>query len=92
MRQTIPVTPYTPPWGFQPLGGIAVIADNTWAAFQGRKKLNIKWDNGAHASYTSSEFKKEMQETARNPAKVIRSEGDVDAAFAKDGRIIEAEY
>src|SRR3989442_15998403 len=28
-----------PPSGFQPLGGVAVIARNTWAAIQGRAKL-----------------------------------------------------
>ena len=30
---------------FNPLGGVAVIADNTWAAFQGRKALKIDWDS-----------------------------------------------
>ena len=30
--------------------------------------------------------------TARKPAKVVRSEGDVDAAFAKGGKMMEAEY
>ena len=69
-----------------------MIADNTWAAFQGRKKLNIVWDNGPNETYDSAQYKKELQETARKPAKVVRSEGDVDAAFAKGGKIIEAEY
>ena len=46
-----------------------MIADNTWAAFQGRKKLNVVWDNGPNESYNSDEYKKQMQETARRPAK-----------------------
>src|SRR5580700_11853109 len=46
VHQTVSVDPFKPPAAFQPLGGVAVIADNTWAAFQGRKKLNITWDNG----------------------------------------------
>ncbi len=92
VHQTVQIDPFKSPWGFQPLGGVAVIADNTWAAFQGRKKLNISWDNGPNASYNSSEYKKELLETARKPGKVIRSEGDVDAAFAKGGKIIEADY
>ncbi len=53
VKQTIPIKPFTPPHHFQPLGGVAVIADNTWAAFQGRKKLNVAWDNGPNASYNS---------------------------------------
>jgi isoquinoline 1-oxidoreductase subunit beta len=92
VTQTIPIKPFTPPHHFQPLGGVAVIADNTWAAFQGRKKLNVAWDNGANASYNSDQYKKELQETARKPGKVVRNIGDVDAVFAKGGKIIEAEY
>jgi isoquinoline 1-oxidoreductase subunit beta len=92
VRQTISIDPFKPPPAFQPLGGVAVIADNTWAAFQGRKKLNIVWDNGPNETYDSAQYKKELQETARKPAKVVRSEGDVDAAFAKGGKMMEAEY
>jgi isoquinoline 1-oxidoreductase beta subunit len=92
VKQVIALNPFTPPHEFQPLGGIAVIADNTWSAFQGRKKLNATWEDGEHASYNSDEYKKQLQETARKPAKVLRHEGDVDAAFAKGGKIIEAEY
>ena len=92
VKQTIPIKPFTPPHHFQPLGGVAVIADNTWAAFQGRKKLNVSWDNGANAGYNSDQYKKELQETARKPGKVARNIGDVDAVFAKPGKIMEAEY
>ena len=46
VRQTIALDPFKPPPAFQPLGGVAVIADNTWSAFQGRKKLKVVWDNG----------------------------------------------
>jgi len=92
VRQTISIDPFKPPPAFQPLGGVAVIADNTWAAFQGRKKLNIVWDNGPNETYDSAQYKTELQVTARKPAKIVRSEGDVDAAFAKGGKIIEAEY
>jgi len=92
VRQTIAIDPFKPPPAFQPLGGIAVIADNTWSAFQGRKKLKVVWDNGANETYDSAQYKKELQETARKPAKIIRSEGDVDSVFAKGGKIMEADY
>jgi isoquinoline 1-oxidoreductase beta subunit len=92
VKQTVAIKPFTPPHHFQPLGGLAVVADNTWAAFQGRKKLNVVWDNGPNASYNSDPYKKELQETARKPGKVARNIGDVDAVFAKGGKIVEAEY
>lgn len=92
VHQTIPIDPFKPPCAFQPLGGVAVIADNTWAAFQGRKKLKIEWDNGPNATYDSDEYKKELYATARKPGKVIRNIGDADATFAKATNVFEAEY
>jgi isoquinoline 1-oxidoreductase beta subunit len=92
VKKTIAIDPFTPPHAFQPLGGVAVIADNTWAAFKGRKKLKIEWENGSNAVYTSSEFKKELQNSARQPGKSVRAVGDVDSEFAKGGKIVEAEY
>jgi len=92
VKKTIPIDPFTPPHAFQPLGGVAVIADNTFAAFKGRNRLKIEWDNGSHAAYTSAEYKKQLQETARQAGKVIHMLGDPDAEFAKGGKIFEAEY
>jgi isoquinoline 1-oxidoreductase beta subunit len=92
VTQTVSIDPFQGPWEFQPLGGVAVIAKNTWAAFQGRKSLKIDWDNGPNATYNSNQYKKQLQETARKSAKVVGNRGDVDAAFARGGKIIEAEY
>jgi isoquinoline 1-oxidoreductase beta subunit len=33
--------------------GVAVVADNTWAAMQGRRALDVKWDEGPNANATS---------------------------------------
>jgi len=92
VRQTVPIDPFQPPPAFQPLGGVAVIADNTWAAFQGRKKLNISWDNGSNETYDSDAYKKELRETAHKPAKVVRNIGDADAVLAKAVKVYEADY
>lgn len=92
VSQTIPIDPYTPPPAFQPLGGIAVIADNSWAAFQGRKKLNITWENGPNETYNSEAYKKELVETSHKPGKTVRTVGDVDAEFAKGAKTVEADY
>jgi isoquinoline 1-oxidoreductase beta subunit len=92
VKQTATIDAFKPPVGFQALGGVAVLADNTWAAMQGRKKLKIEWEKSPHSVWNSDAYKKELQETARKPGKVVRENGDVDAAFAKGGKIIEAEY
>jgi isoquinoline 1-oxidoreductase beta subunit len=90
--QTVGIDPFVPPPAYQPLGGIAVIADGTWAAFQGRSKLKVSWENGPNATYDSGEYKKELQNTVHSPCKVVRNEGDVESEFAKGGRIVEADY
>jgi isoquinoline 1-oxidoreductase beta subunit len=92
VKQTATVDAFKPPVGFQALGGVAVLADNTWAAMQGRKKLKIEWEKSPHSVWNSDAYKKELQETARKPGKVVRESGNVDEAFAKGGKIVEAEY
>jgi isoquinoline 1-oxidoreductase subunit beta len=92
VHQTVRIDPFAPPAAFQPLGGVAVIADNTWAAFQGRKKLKITWDNGPNESYDSVEYKKELNETAHQPGKLIRSVGDSEIAFPTGENVLEADY
>ena len=92
VKQTASVDGFKPPVGYQSLGGVAVLADNTWAAMQGRKKLTIEWEKSPHSVYTSNAYKKELQDTARKPGKVVRENGNVDAVFAKGGTILEAEY
>src|SRR5882672_3232514 len=92
VSQTVTIDTFTPPWGFQPLGGVAVIANNTWSAFQGRKKLNISWDDGPNEAYNSDSYKNELRATSHSPSKVVRNIGDADAEFAKAGKIHEADY
>ena len=92
VRQVVRLDPWKPPIVFQPLGGVAVIADNTWAAFQGRKQLKLEWDLGPNASYDSAAYKKELLAAVQKPGKVARNRGDVDAVFAKGGKVVEASY
>jgi isoquinoline 1-oxidoreductase beta subunit len=92
VKQTLTIDTVKPPHVFQPLGGVAVIADNTWAAFKGRKSLKIEWDSSPHSVYNSAAYRKTLEATSQKPGKVVRNIGDVDAAFAKGGKIIEAEY
>lgn len=92
VQQTVVIPGFKPPHGFQALGGVAVIADNTWSAMKGREALKVEWDAGEHATYDSATFKQALLETVRKPQKVARNVGDVDAEFAKGGKTHEAEY
>lgn len=92
VKKTETIEAFKPPIGFQALGGVAVLADNTWAAMQGRKKLKIEWEKSPHSVWNSDAYKKDLQETARKPGKVVRENGNVDTAFASGGKTVEAEY
>jgi isoquinoline 1-oxidoreductase beta subunit len=92
VQQTVVIPGFKPPHGFQALGGVAVIADNTWSAMKGRAALKVEWDAGENASYASPAYKQTLLETIRKPQKVARNVGDVDAEFAKGGKTHEAEY
>ena len=78
--------------GFNPLGGVAIIADNTWAAIEGRRALSVEWEEGGNADYNSDAYRAELEATVRNPQKVVRNKGDVDAAFAGAAQTISAAY
>jgi isoquinoline 1-oxidoreductase beta subunit len=86
----IPSTPL--PSGFLPLGGVAVIATNTWAAIQGRQKLNIQWEPGPNANYDTASYRAALEATARQPGKVVRENGDVDSALQSASKRISADY
>ena len=80
------------PPNFHPLGGVAVLANNTWAAMQGRNALKITWDDGPNASYDSAAYRASLEESARKPGKVVRNDGDYAAAAAGAAKKVQAEY
>ncbi|MDP9533735.1 xanthine dehydrogenase family protein molybdopterin-binding subunit [Pseudomonas protegens] len=80
------------PSEFQPLGGVAVVASNTWAAIKGRDALKIEWDDGVNAGYNSIEYRKELEAAAQKPGKVVRSTGNLDEALNGAQSSLEATY
>jgi len=87
----MPALPSGPP-KFHPLGGVAVVADNTWAAMRGRDALDITWTAGDNGSYDSARYRDALLASVRAPGNPVRKVGDVDGALAKAARKVEAEY
>ena len=92
VERTILLDSAKPPYAFQALGGVAVIADSTWSAMKGRKKLDIEWKPGLNRDFDSETYGKSLLETARKPQKIVRNIGDVETEFASAVKIHEAEY
>ncbi len=86
----IPETPI--PGAFFPLGGVAVIAKNTWAALRGRDALKITWDAGPNGSHDSKSYRATLEASVRAPGKPGRTNGDAAAALAAAARKVSAEY
>jgi isoquinoline 1-oxidoreductase beta subunit len=72
--------------------GVAVIADNTWTAMEGRRALEIQWDEGPNTKLTSAEISRQLAEAAANPGPVARKEGDANAALAGAASKFEVSY
>ncbi|TXG34684.1 xanthine dehydrogenase family protein molybdopterin-binding subunit [Seonamhaeicola maritimus] len=77
---------------FGPLGGVAVIATNTWAAFKGRDALKVEWDTGANDSYNSEAYMKSITANVHKPGHVEKSIGNIESAFQSSNKSVEATY
>ena len=72
--------------------GVAVVAENTWAAFQGKRALRPEWDEGGTAQWTSDGISRAFARGAERPGEVVRNLGDVTAALGRAVRTVEAVY
>ncbi|MDO6568849.1 molybdopterin-dependent oxidoreductase [Alteromonas sp. 1_MG-2023] len=77
---------------FQPKGGIAIIANNTWAAIKGRRALTVSWDDGKNGDYNSEAFKTSLLETVSKPQKSVRAKGDAANVLANASDKLVADY
>jgi isoquinoline 1-oxidoreductase beta subunit len=73
-------------------GGVAVLAVNSWAAMQGRKALEVKWDLGPATKESSAGLHEQFLANAAKPGKIVRNDGDADAMLASSPEKIEAAY
>lgn len=92
VKRVIPLPAPKPPFGFQPLGGIAVVADNTWAAMRGRAKLDVTWDPGENGVYDSRAFRQRLAQAVQSSGRTVRNVGDAPRALASAKRRIDATY
>ncbi len=74
------------------IGGVAVVADSTWAAMKGRNALEITWSDGSDKNESTESIRKAFQDLTSKPAKVLRQQGNVDEVFASSKKVLEATY
>jgi isoquinoline 1-oxidoreductase beta subunit len=97
VRDVFPVAPlsFLPNFGpnINTAGGIAVVADSTWSAMQGRKALRISWDKGPNGSETTEGLSQQMKaQAAVPPSFVAVNQGDAAKALRENAKNIEAYY
>ena len=74
--------------------GVAVVADNTWAAMKGRDALKIEWDAGPWVKASSREMEQRAHALVAGSDGIQkgRSDGDMGKAWDEAARRIEATY
>ncbi|EJG03198.1 xanthine dehydrogenase family protein molybdopterin-binding subunit [Flavobacterium sp. F52] len=72
--------------------GVAVLADNFWAAKKGREALNVQWDLGANSQISSAGLLADYKKRADQGGPIAVDQGNLAEAFKKSARIVEAEY
>ena len=72
--------------------GVAVLAENTWAAFEGRRALAVTWNDDAATNASSTMLSAAFRAALDRPGQRIRDDGDVDAAIRSGGRTLDVVY
>jgi isoquinoline 1-oxidoreductase beta subunit len=72
--------------------GVAVVADNTWAAFRGRQALRIEWEPGESMLHSSAAYQEQMLTMLAEPGQVVGQRGSVETALAQGAQRVEATY
>lgn len=74
--------------------GVAIVAESWWVAQSARKALEVEWDLGKWSAQDSAANASKAEELSKQPpARTLREEGDVDAAFQQAGvKVVEGAY
>jgi len=91
VRAVFPVPPL--PRRFNTAGGVAVVADSTWAAMQGRKALLLRWDKGPGSRESTESLRKLVEERAAAPPTfIVIDRGDAREVLAGPVKKVEGHY
>ena len=72
--------------------GVAVVANNTWAAIKGREALQVTWDDSGAETRSSGAMFSDYEALAKQDGKVALQRGDAAGKLAKAAKTIEATY
>lgn len=90
--QTVTMPAQGRPVKFKAQPGVAVLANNSWAALKGRKLLQLEWKEGSNAEHNSVEFTKELVAKVQKRGSTARERGSYYLNIAKAADSIEATY
>jgi isoquinoline 1-oxidoreductase beta subunit len=72
--------------------GVAVLAETYWAAVQGRKLLQVKWDNGDLESWSTQKIKEKYKKAAAEEGVIFDQKGNFGQVFDNSKVKVEAAY
>ena len=72
--------------------GVAVVADDTWAAMKGTEALEVNWNPGPYRNFDSDRFLLEMEAALNESGYYVRGDGDAHKAAASADLKLEAVY
>ena len=76
------------------LAGVAVVADSSWAAMQGRRELTLSWQPSRYAGYDDEKIKWVSGEVKDKQVRDVVNSGDVDKVLnnSKPENVYKARY
>ena len=72
---------------FNPVGGVAVVAEDTYTAMRIARDLEIEWTDSPNKTFSSDALQAELREALDKPGTPVPNseKGDVDAVFEAEG-------
>ena len=88
--ETIDATPG--PIGFNPVGSVAIIAEDTYTGIKIADELEINWSDSPNQNFDSDAFQQELRNAVENPGRSWHDVGDANGALDEADHKIEAVY